>query len=55
VRPRGDIADEAFALVNSLDATQQKAAILGNSPIDLMLGLGQDGKTIQSEGLLYQP
>jgi hypothetical protein len=51
VRPLGDIADEAFALVNSLDATQQKAAILGSSPIDLVLGPGQDGKTIQSEGL----
>ncbi len=51
VRPLGDIADEAFALVNSLGATQQKAAILGSSPIDLVLGPGQDGKTIQSEGL----
>ncbi len=29
----------------------QKAAILGSSPIDLVLGPGQDGKTIQSEGL----
>lgn len=51
VRPLGDIEDEAFALVNSLDATQQQAAILGSSPIDLVLGPGQDGKTIQSEGL----
>ncbi len=52
VRPLGDIEDEAFALVNSLDATQQSAAILGNTPIDLVLGPGQDGKTIQSEGLV---
>jgi hypothetical protein len=51
VRPLGDIEDEAFALVNSLDATQQQAAILGDTPIDLVLGPGQDGKTIQSEGL----
>ncbi len=51
VRPLGDIEDEAFALVNSLDATQQKAAILGSTAIDLVLGPGQDGKTIQSEGL----
>ena len=51
VRPLGDIEDEAFALVNSLDATQQKAAILGSTSIDLVLGPGQDGKTIQSEGL----
>ena len=51
VRPLGDIEGEAFALVNSLDATQQKAAILGTKYIDLVLGPGQDGKTIQSEGL----
>ena len=51
VRPLGDIEDEAFALVNSLDATQQKAAVLGSSSIDLVLGPGQDGKTIQAEGL----
>jgi len=47
----GDIEDEAFALVNALDATQQKAAVLGSSPIDLVLGPGQGGKTIQAEGL----
>ncbi len=51
VRPLGDIEDEAFALVTSLDATQQKAAILGSTYIDLVLGPGQDGKTIQAEGL----
>ena len=51
VRPLGDIEDEAIALVTSLDATQQKAAILGTSYIDLVLGPGQDGKTLQSEGL----
>ena len=51
VRPLGDIEDEAFALVNSLDATRQKAAILGSAPVDLVLGPGQDNKTIQPEGL----
>ncbi len=51
VRPLGDIKDEAFALVNALDATQQQAAVLGDTSIDLVLGPGQDGKTIQSEGL----
>jgi len=51
VRPLGDIEDEAFALINSLDATQQKAAVLGDKVIDLVLGPGQDDKTIQSEGL----
>lgn len=51
VRALGDIEDEAFALVNTLDATQKAAAILGDSPIDLVLGPGQDGKTISPEGL----
>lgn len=52
VRPLGDIDDEAFALINSLDATQQGSAVLGDTVIDLVLGPGQDGKTIQSEGLV---
>jgi hypothetical protein len=51
VRPLGDINDEAFALVNALDAVQQQAAVLGSSSIDLVLGPGQDDKTIQAEGL----
>lgn len=51
VRSLGDIEDEAFALVNALDAAQPQAAILGNTYVDLVLGPGQDGKTIQSEGL----
>ena len=52
VVPLGDIDTDAFALINALDATQQKAAILGSTVIDLVLGPGQDGKTIQPEGLL---
>ena len=51
VRPIGDIYDEAIALVTSLDATQKPKAVLGSSIIDLVLGPGQDGKTIASEGL----
>ncbi len=51
VRPLGDIEDDAFTLVNMLDGTQQQTAILGDTSIDLVLGPGQDGKTIQSEGL----
>jgi hypothetical protein len=51
VRPLGDIEDEAFALVSALDAEQQSAAILGDTYIDLVLGPGQDGKTLQPEGL----
>ena len=51
VRPLGDIEDEAFALAGTLDATQQQAAVLGDSSIDLVLGPGQDGRTIEAEGL----
>ena len=51
VRPLGDIEDTAFELINALDTTQQATAILGDTYIDLVLGPGQDGKTIASEGL----
>jgi hypothetical protein len=51
VRPLGDIEDEAFTLVNSLDATQKQAAVLGDTPINLVLGPGEDGKTIATEGV----
>ncbi|MBE3202520.1 MULTISPECIES: DUF3500 domain-containing protein [Parafrankia] len=51
VRPLGDIEDEAFALVDSLDDDQKKAAVLGETPIDLVLGPGEDGRTIAAEGL----
>ena len=43
--------DKAFALLGSLDAAQRKAAILDYEVGDLMLGPGQDGKTIVPEGL----
>jgi len=42
---------EAFALINTLDAEQQKQAILGSSYIDLVLGSGHDDKTIRAEGI----
>ncbi len=51
VRPLGDIEDEAFTLINSLDADQQAVAVLGDDYMDLVLGPGQDGKTVQPEGL----
>jgi Protein of unknown function (DUF3500) len=51
VRPLGDIEDEAFALVNTLDATQKQAAVLGDTPINLVLGPGEDGETIAPEGV----
>jgi hypothetical protein len=51
IRPLGNESDRAFALVAALDATQRSQAILGSSVSDLVLGPGQDGRTIQPEGL----
>src|SRR5260370_12244661 len=39
------------ALLNALNETQRKQAILNYRVADLVLGPGQDGKTIQPEGL----
>ena len=51
VRPLGQESDKAFALLNALDGAQRKQAILDYRVPDLVLGPGQDGKTIQPEGL----
>ncbi len=51
VRPLGQESDKAFALLNALDETQRKQAILNYRVADLVLGPGQDGKTIEPEGL----
>ena len=51
VRPLGAENDKAFALINALDEGQRKQAILNYRVADLVLGPGQDGKTIQPEGL----
>lgn len=51
IRPLADIEDTAFALLGSLDDEQLGAAVLGDSVIDLVLGPGQDGRTIEPEGL----
>jgi Protein of unknown function (DUF3500) len=51
VRPLGQESDKAFALLNALDDGQKKQAILSYHLADLVLGPGQDGKTIQPEGL----
>lgn len=51
VRPLGGESDKALALLNALDGTQRKQAILGFELADLVLGPGQDGKMIQPEGL----
>lgn len=51
VRPLGAESDKALALLNALDGSQKKQAILSYELADLVLGPGQDGKTIQPEGL----
>jgi hypothetical protein len=51
VRPLGNENDRAFALMATLDAAQRSQAVLGYSVSDLVLGPGQDGRTIQPEGL----
>jgi hypothetical protein len=51
VRPLGEESDKALALLNVLDDAQRKQAILSFRLADLVLGPGQDGKTIQPEGL----
>ena len=51
IRPLGQESDKAVALLASLDDTQRKGAILNYRVADLVLGPGQDGKTILPEGL----
>ncbi len=51
VRPLGNENDKAFALINALDDTQRTQAVLGYRVSDLVLGPGQDGRTIQPEGI----
>jgi hypothetical protein len=51
VRPLGDIERDAFALMSWLDADQQRAASLAKRPADVVLGPGEDGKTIAPAGL----
>jgi len=51
IRPLGRENDTAFALINALDASQRSQAILNSRVADLVLGPGQDGKTIQPEGI----
>jgi hypothetical protein len=52
IRPLGNENDKGFALVNALDASQQKQAILTYEVRDLVLGPLNDGKVIQPEGML---
>jgi len=51
IRPLGQESDKAIALLGALDEAQRKQAILNYRVADLVLGPGQDGKTIQPEGL----
>ena len=51
VRPLGNENDKSFALINALNEEQRKQAILGSRVSDLVLGPGQDGRTIQPEGI----
>jgi hypothetical protein len=51
VRPLGDIEHDAFALMNWLEADQQRAALLATRPADVVLGPGEDGKKIAPAGL----
>lgn len=51
IRPLGRENDEAFALINALDNAQRSQGILTYRVADLVLGPGQDGRTIQPEGI----
>ncbi|MEE1765130.1 DUF3500 domain-containing protein [Streptomyces sp. SP18BB07] len=42
---------KAFALVDALDATQLKEAVLPTAVNEIVLGAGQDGKTLAAEGV----
>lgn len=52
IRPLGDEHDKGYALINALSSAQQQQAILNYRVADLVLGAGQDGKTIAPEGIL---
>jgi hypothetical protein len=51
VRPLGKDNDKGFALINALDDKQRGQAIFTHKVSDLVLGPGQDGRTIQPEGI----
>jgi hypothetical protein len=51
VRPLGRENDKAFELINALDDAKRGQAVLNYRVADLVLGPGQDGRTIQAEGL----
>ena len=51
IRPLGAENDKAFALINALNDAQRQQAVIGSRVADLVLGPGQDGRTIQPEGI----
>ena len=51
IRPLGKENDKAFALINALDASQRKEAMLNYQVPDGVFGPGHDGETIQPEGV----
>jgi len=51
VRPLGRENDRAFALINALEGTARGQATLPYRVSDLVLGPGQDGRSIQPEGV----
>ena len=51
VRPLGREYDKGFVLINALDEAQLKQAVLPYQMGDMVLGAGEDGKTIQPEGI----
>jgi hypothetical protein len=50
-RPLADESDKGIGLLNSLTDDEKKQAILSYRVSDLVLGPGQDGRTIVPEGL----
>ena len=51
VRPLGRENDKAFALINALDDTQRKQALLSYQVRDVVAGPGHDGEVVQPEGV----
>jgi hypothetical protein len=51
IRPLGKENDKAFGLINALDASQRKEAMLNYQVPDGVFGPGHDGEIIQPEGV----
>ena len=51
MRPMSAENDKAFELINALDSDHQKEAILDYDVSDLVLGPGEDGRTLEPEGI----